>query len=559
MLTYVTLEGVFLMSDSKLMIINKISNELKNIKYKSSKKDLRRIIDSNKNIIELIESLFDNKKEVNIDFFQEESIDKVVKDLILFYIEEKNYKIDITDINITDSDDKYLSDNQIIDYINEIDKIPMYSNEEKEKVFPKHKEIREHNKKLRIGIIGPYFNIIKEIANKFKAKNFDYNTILFFELDLINDDIKKQKFISDKKELKKYLINKVSEFENKKKHGRNLNFDFESYENVNTTLKDSLILYKEHLKSYELEKNIRNDIVKHNMRLVVKKAYEFKRRYPTHSLIDLIQDGMEALINILDNDFDYEISSLSTYSYDGIEYRLRKAIERNDGIVRLSSNMRSKLFKYNSLLANYYESFNRYPTNEEICEALSITPDKLNEIIFASNVKQLSSLDEPIQHDDDEGVLSDFVKDNKISVEEEVLKDAVYDEILKILDNLDDATKVVLMARNGFAPKDTICIKKKDIITIISNHPLYSKDINKYLNDNFLDIEIHDRLSKNISKVITIKPNVVYVTLERDVKLKLEDIGKLLNVSRERIRIIEKKGLDYLRTKKGPILKKLLD
>ena len=548
------------MQNNKIVLVKKLMKELDKINYIETVDHYRRVLNECSEVTDILKELFSDVKDntVNIDFLQEDNISNLAKEIILFYIEEKNYKIDIEEVE-KKSNDLFLTDNHLNDYLREIENIPLYTKEERMIVFPKHKEIREFNKKLRYDMIGANFNTLKAIADKFKRHNLDYHSILRFEVELLHEDIKNKRFFTDKEELKLYLFKKVKEFSDSKKTGKKFDYDFTPYENSITTIDEVPDLYKIHLESYKSEQDIRNDIINHNMRLVVKKAYEYKRKYPTNSLVDLLQDGMEGLINILDNDYDYERASFTTYAYVGLDYKYRRIIENNDSTVRISSGMRSLALKYNAFIAKFMDEFKRYPTNEEICSELEISMDRLYDVIQANNVKQLVSLDEPIKNDEEDSFLGDFVKDSSSNVEEETLQNIVYEQLLDILDGYDDITKAVLMGRNGFVPKDTIVIKKQKGIAILSNHPLYTAEINKYLTDDKLIHEIHDRLLKNRGKVISIRSNLTYVELERNRILKLEELGKLLYCTRERIRQIENRGLRSLRGKKGKELKNLLD
>lgn len=180
------------------------------------------------------------------------------------------------------------------------------------------------------------------------------------------------------------------------------------------------------------------------------------------------------------------------------------------------------------------QELGREPNSEEIANKIGegMTAEKVVEI------KKISiepvSLEKPFG-DEDDTHFGDFVEDKDMISPSEYTEKEVLKEVLeKTFEDMPPREEKVIRMRYGIAPT-----KLRTLLRLAEecNDPEFQK-----LKETIEDLDIH--LDTPIQKVRTFKNKVINTALSKyDSPKTLEEVGKELSVTRERIRQIESKTI----------------
>ena len=192
---------------------------------------------------------------------------------------------------------------------------------------------------------------------------------------------------------------------------------------------ETIELFKKyHSCNNENEKDlIRNEIINHNLRLVISIAKKQFTKYSGTSIsmpfLDLIQEGNLGLYSVIDK-FDYtrgyRFSSYATYS---IKQSIRRSMCDKGRTIRLSVSLIEKYYKYLKIREIMINSLGYVPSDEQVAEKMNISFKKLLSIKL--NCESIISLDAPVTSDmDGDYTLADIIPYNDEEIEN--LPDKMY-------------------------------------------------------------------------------------------------------------------------------------
>ena len=283
--------------------------------------------------------------------------------------------------------------------------------------------------------------------------------------------------------------------------------------------------YAEATSEYKKEK-IRNELVEHNLRLVVSIA----KRYVGRGLEidDLISEGNLGLIKAIER---YDVSKgyrLSTYATWWIRQAVTRAIGDCGKTIRIPVHMGELINKLIKCERELTAILYRDPTDQELANYMGVSLQRVVDIKKAI-AQEPVSLDSPIRSDD--------------GSEDSTLRDVIVEPTYN-----SDYSNIGLIRR--------------EFLQIICDSPLTARElyvlfkhngiIDEYANDEEFKKMFIEALKKKggykEADLMTLKSNTpIDISPETEKRITLEDVGKQFQVTRERIRQIEAKANRKLR------------
>jgi len=190
----------------------------------------------------------------------------------------------------------------------------------------------------------------------------------------------------------------------------------------------------------------RNELVSHNMRLVVSIARKYKG--VGLGFQDLIQEGGIGLMKAaekFDPDKGFRFSTYATY---WIRQAISRAIAEQNRVIRIPVHMIDLASKVKKTTQELTQQFNRTPKYEEIAAAMDLPIEKIKEVF--DTFTDTLSLDVPV-NDEDDATMGDLVADEGfVSPLDSIIQDDRHEQILAVLNTLDDREAQIVKMRFGF-------------------------------------------------------------------------------------------------------------
>ena len=193
------------------------------------------------------------------------------------------------------------------------------------------------------------------------------------------------------------------------------------------------------------DKKAREEMIKANLRLVVKIARDYEGiGLP---LMDLISEGNIGLMKAVERFDPSKGAKLSTYASWWIKQSIKRALANQSKTIRLPVHLVDKISKMRRCAVRLQEELGREPTDEELADELGISASRVAHLRVAAT--RPASLDGPVAGDDTTS-LGELVQDENAESPCEQLEEKNVLRILRqMVESLPSREALILKARFG--------------------------------------------------------------------------------------------------------------
>lgn len=217
--------------------------------------------------------------------------------------------------------------------------------------------------------------------------------------------------------------------------------------------------YELALKAKQGDNKAREKLINSNLRFVVTVAKKYQGQ--GLPLEDLINEGNIGLLTAIDKFEPEKGYHFISYAVWWIRQSIMKAVCEKSRAVRLPLNRANELFQIQKIQkALIHESGSTDVSIEEIAEASGLEVDLVKDLIAVS--REMVSFDAPVASKGEisDSKVGDFIEDEKLGPEEEVINESLKNDVETLLSTLTDKEREIIIMRFGLHDVKPMSLKE---------------------------------------------------------------------------------------------------
>lgn len=177
------------------------------------------------------------------------------------------------------------------------------------------------------------------------------------------------------------------------------------------------------------------------------------------SLEDLINDGNLGLIKAAHRFDEKRGYKFISYAVWWIRQAMLQSLAEHSRIVRLPLNRAGTLYRIGKASRQLDQELGRAPRAEEIAKKLKISEDEVKETMNIANTHV--SLDDPYSNDQDDNALVDYLMDENAQMpDDQTFEHALSDDMERALNTLSDREKLILSLYFGLGGDEPMTLEE---------------------------------------------------------------------------------------------------
>ena len=188
-------------------------------------------------------------------------------------------------------------------------------------------------------------------------------------------------------------------------------------------------------------------------------SYAKKYRGMGLSLLDLINEGNVGLIEAAKRFDPNRNVRFISYAVWWIRQAMLQSLAEHSRIVRLPLNRAGTLYRIGKVSRQLDQELGRQPSAEEIAKKLNLSIEEVQDTMNIANTH--ISLDDPYSNDQDDNALVDYLMDENAEMpDERTYSNALGEDMEKALGTLSDREREILTLYFGLSNEDPLTLEE---------------------------------------------------------------------------------------------------